>query len=394
MKKIVIIGAGYGGLRAIEKLSKEKNFEITLIDMNPYHYMQTEAYGYIAGKFDICDITVDIKSWCEGFSKNINFINEEVIHIDLENTQIKTPTRSFVYDELIIATGAKTNFPSFVQGLKENTYGVKILDRAYELKRKFEKIIYSKIRHSNDEEFNIVIGGAGLSGVEIAAEMAYISKKFTSSIGIKNNKIHIYLIEAYDSILYGMDPYIISNSKKRLEHLGVKVMTNSFIQKVSKDHLELKNSQIIDFDFMIFTGGIIASGVNDILDVEKNRLNQFVVDEYLHIKGFDNVYAIGDCAQIVNLKKETLPPTSQTAEQCAALVAKNIIAKFNGKEQVKYNGKIDGMFVALGGNYAVGTLFDTLKVKGYLAFLLKKAITKLYRYGLLLRLNNGYKLRK
>ncbi len=394
MKKVVIIGAGYGGLRVIEKLAKQPNLDITLIDANPYHYMQTEAYGYIAGKFDICDITVDIKSWCSGFSKYIKFINEEALNIDTKDQTVTTTNQKLHYDELIIATGAKTNFPAFIEGLKDHTYGVKILDRAYELKRKFEKIIYSKIRHSSDDEFNIIIGGAGLSGVEIAAEMAYIAKKFTGSIGIRNNKIHIYLVEAYDTILKGLDPYIIKNSIKRLDDLGVKVMTDSFIQKVGKNHIELKSGEIIDFDFMIFTGGIRASGLNDVLEVEKNRMNQFVVDEYLHLKGFENIYAIGDCAEIKNSDGTLLPPTSQIAEQCAEQVAKNIIAKEKFQDIQKYEGKIDGMFVALGGSYAVGTLFNTVKVKGYLAFLLKKAITKMYHYGLILRLNNGYRLRK
>lgn len=145
---------------------------------------------------------------------------------------------------------------------------------------------------------------------------------------------------------------------------------------------------------MIFTGGIKATGLNDILDVEKNRLNQFIVDEYLHLKGFENIYAIGDCAEIRNSEGDLLPPTSQIAEQCAELVAKNIISKEKYLDIEKYEGKIDGMFVALGGSYAVGTLFNTIKVKGYIAYLLKKAITKMYHYGLILRLNNGYRLRR
>jgi NADH dehydrogenase len=394
LKKVVIIGAGYGGLRAIEKLAKEPGLDITLIDINPYHYMQTEAYGYIAGKFDICDITVDIKSWCSGFSKDIKFVNEEALDVDTKDQIVTTANQKLHYDELIIATGAKTNFPAFIEGLKDHTYGVKILDRAYDLKRKFEKIIYSKIRHSNDEQFNIIIGGAGLSGVEIAAEMAYIAKKFTGSTGIRNNKIHIYLVEAYDSILNGLDGYIIKNSVKRLDNLGVKVMTNSFIQKVGKKHIELKSGERIDFDFMIFTGGIKATGLNDIMETEKNKMNQFIVDEYLRLKGHENVYAIGDCAQIKNKDGALLPPTSQIAEQCAEQVAKNITAKEKFEDIQIYEGKIDGMFVALGGNYAVGTLFNKIKVKGYLAFLLKKAITKMYHYGLMLRVNNGYRLRR
>ncbi len=392
--KVVIVGAGYGGLRAVEKLVKQKGIEIVLIDKNPYHYLQTEAYGYIAGNFDICDITVDIKSWCEGFGQDIEFLQEECIGIDTKNKTIQTNHQTISYDELILATGALTNFPSFIQGLEEHSHGVKVLSRAYEFKTQFEEIIYQKVKNSDHEEFNIIIGGAGLSGVEIAAEMAYISQKFIKSIGIKKGSIHIYLIEAYGSILNGMDDYIIKHTMTRLEDLGVKVMINSFIDSVSQNTVHLKTGENLEFDFMIFTGGIRALGVNDILDVKKNRLNQFIVDEYLHIEGFADIYAIGDCAEIRNLKGELLPPTSQIAEQCAGVVAKNIIKKLNNESLTKYDGKMDGMFVALGGEYAVGTMFDMIKIKGYMAYLMKKFITKSYHYGLKLRLNNSFRTRK
>jgi NADH dehydrogenase len=392
--KVVIVGAGYGGLRAVEKLVKRKNVEITLIDKNPYHYLQTEAYGYIAGNFDICDITVDIKSWCEGFSRDIHFIQDECIGIDTNNKTIQTKGQTILYDELIIATGAKTNFPAFIEGLKEFSHGVKVLSRAYQFKTQFEEIIYKKVKNSDHKEFNIIIGGAGLSGVEIAAEMAYISQKFINSIGIKKGNIHIYLIEAYDSILNGMDSYIVKNTLIRLDDLGVKVMTNSFIDSVSQNTVHLKTGENLEFDFMIFTGGIRAIGINDIFDVKKNRLNQFIVDSYLRVEGFEDIYAIGDCAEIRNLKGDMLPPTSQIAEQCASVAAKNILRKLDNQPLIKYDGKMDGMFVALGGEYAVGTMFDAIKLKGYMAYLLKKIITKSYHYGLKLRLNNSFRTRR
>jgi NADH:ubiquinone reductase (H+-translocating) len=390
---VVIIGAGYGGLRAVEKLVKDKKINITLIDKNPYHYLQTEAYGYIAGNFDICDITVDIKSWCEGFKRNINFINEEALDINPNNQTIQTATQNIQYDELIIATGAKTNFPSFITGLKENSHGVKVLSRAYEFKAQFEEIIYKKVGSNKAEEFNIVIGGAGLSGVEIAAEMAYIASKFTRSIGIKKSNINIYLVEAYDSILNGMDEYIITHTMERLKELDVKVMTNSFIENVTPNNIILKEKGDLKFDFMIFTGGIVANNLNNKLDVQKNRLNQFEVNGFLNIEGYKNIYAVGDCADIKDKNGNILPPTSQIAEQSASRVAKNIINKMKNIEPKPYEGQMDGMFVALGGNYAVGTLYDKIKVKGYFAYLLKKLITKMYHYGLKFRLNNSFRTR-
>jgi len=392
--KVVVIGGGYGGLRAVEKLVKKEDIEIILLDKNPYHYLQTEAYGYIAGKFDICDITVDIKSWCESFGNKVKFIQEEVINLEPSKQMVLTSTGTISYDELIIATGALTNFPSFIEGLEAFSHGVKILSRAYEFKSQFEEIIYQKVKHSNNQEFHIIIGGAGLSGVEIAAEMAYIASKFTKSIGIKKSNITIYLIEAYGTILNGMEEYIVKNTMERLENLGVKVMINSFIDSVSQNTVHLKNGETYPFDFMIFTGGIRAIGLNDILQFPKNRMNQFVVNSSLQIEEVPNIYAIGDCAEIKDENGKILPPTSQIAEQCAAYVAKHIIAKSKKESISPYHGKIDGMFVALGGSYAVGSMFGFIKVKGYMAFILKKIITKLYHYGLKLRLNSSFETRK
>jgi NADH dehydrogenase len=391
LKKVVVIGAGYGGLRAVEKLVKSSIIEVVLIDKNPYHYLQTEAYGYIAGKFDICDITVDIESWSKSFAQQVTFFNEEVLEIQTKNQTIITNKQSISYDDVIVAIGAKTNFPSFIKGLRENSHGIKVLERAFHFKSEFENIIYKKVNRDEKNEFNIIIGGAGLSGVEIAAEMAYIASKFTKSIGIKESNINIYLVEAYDTILGGMDRYIIDNTMKRLESLGVRVMLNSFIQEVLPKKIILKDNSELEFDFMIFTGGITSYNLKFDIETKTNKISQYLVDDYLKIN--ENIYAIGDCTELKDINGYLLPPTAQSAEQSAAYVAKSIIAKYNNQAIKPYLGKIDGIFVALGGNYAVGQMLKFVKVKGYSAFILKKLITKLYHYGLKLRLNNSFRTR-
>jgi NADH dehydrogenase len=391
LKKVIVIGGGYGGLRAVEKLIKDTNIEIILIDKNPYHYLQTEAYGYVAGKFDICDITLDIKSWTDGFNSRLRFINDEVIEISTNKKEVITKNQILQYDDVIIAIGAKTNFPTFIKGLRENSHGIKVLERAYHFKSEFEKIIYKKVNKHDKEEFNVVIGGAGLSGVEIAAEMAYIASKFTKSIGIKESKIHIYLVEAYDSILNGMDSYIIDNTMKRLESLGVKVMLNSFIEEVEPHNIILKDKSHLPFDFMIFTGGIKAYELPFDIELSKNKMGQFLVNEYLQLD--QNCYAIGDCTELKDSTGQLLPPTAQSAEQSAAYVAKSISDKYKNEKIKPYIGRMDGIFVALGGNYAVGQMLKYIKVKGYSAYLLKKLITKLYHYGLKSRFNNSFKIR-
>jgi len=396
MKKVLVIGGGYGGLRTIETLSKYKDITITLIDKNPYHYLQTEAYGYIAGQFDVHDVAIDLKNWCEGFKERVAFIHEEAASINFEQKSVHLNGEDLSYDYLIIATGAQTNFFSFIEGLRENSYGVKNLERAHNFRMEFENLIYKKLQDeegSKEGELNIAVGGAGLSGVEVAAEMAYVLDNYSKTIGDTAKEIHIYLIDANDTILPGMGQYSIDNTKKRLEALGVKILTGAFINNVDASYIHFKNGEKLSYSFMIFTGGIKAAALNDTIENEKNSINQLIATSELNVQGQKDVFAIGDCVEIKDSKGNVLPPTAQIAEKSAEYVAKTIRHRIDGVESQAFDADVEGIFIALGGKYAVGEMFNYIKVKGYTAYLLKKAITYAYYLGLRLRINTGFKNR-
>lgn len=396
MKKVLVIGGGYGGLRAIEKLAKYEDIAITLIDKNPYHYLQTEAYGYIAGQFDMHDVAIDLKNWCEGFKERVTFIHQEATSINFEQKSVHMNGTDLFYDYLIIATGAKTNFFSFIEGLRENSYGVKNLQRAHNFRIAFQNLIYKKLQHkdgSSEGELNIAVGGAGLSGVEVAAEMAYVLDSYSKTIGDTAKEIHIYLIDASETILPGMGQYSIDNTKKRLEALGVNILTGAFINTVDTTHIHFKNGETLPYSFMIFTGGIKASSLNDTIENEKNGINQLIASPELNVKGDKYVFAIGDCVEIKDADGNILPPTAQIAEKSAEYVAKTIRQRIDGVQSQAFDAGVSGVFIALGGKYAVGEMFKYIKVKGYVAYLLKKAITHAYYLGLRLRINTGFKNR-
>ena len=173
----------------------------------------------------------------------------------------------------------------------------------------------------------------------------------------------------------------------------MEILTNAFISKVQKNKIVFKDGKSLEYNFMIFTGGIKASTLNESVDCEKNRLNQFMANETLNIDDTLDVFAVGDCVEIRDKDDHILPPTAQTAERSAEYVAKVIRNRIDGKESEKFNANIMGMFIALGGSYAVGELFKVIKVRGYTAYLLKKAITYAYYLGLKLRVNTGFKNR-
>ncbi len=395
MKKVVVLGAGYGGLRAVENLVNHPHLEIMLIDQHPYHYLQTEAYGYIAGRFDLHDVAIDLTNWALGFRTPVTFVQEHIHTIDFDTHLLLGDNGTYTYDYLIIAVGAETNFYSFIPGLRENSYGVKKLQRAFNFRTAFEKLLYEKIEapQSVHGEYNIAIGGAGLSGVEIAAEMADVIKKHAKSIGASTREIKIYLIDASSTILPGMSSYIIENTQKRLQELGIIIMTDAFIESVAPHEITFKDGRKLEFFFMIFTGGITVPQLSYSHQPQSNRIGQFITDPFLHVNGRENVFAIGDCVEIRDAKGALLPPTAQTAERSAEYVAKALAAHM-GKRRIKpFNASIQGLFVALGGTYAVGELFSIIKVRGTTAYWLKKLITTIYAAGLKLRVNTGFKIR-
>ena len=396
MKNILIIGAGYAGLRALEHLAKNPAFSITLVDKNPYHYMQTEAYGYIAGRFDISDIAIDLQAYCQGFGDNVTFIKDKAIMIDPKAKTLTLQTQTQNYDYAILSVGAQTNFFSFIKGAKEHTHGVKNIQRAFEFRQAFEKRLYLKLEDkklNRDGDLHIAIAGAGLSGVEIATEMAHTLKRYHKILSQESLELKISLIDAADTILPGMDSYIIKKTEKRLKELGIKIYTQAFIKEIQSRKIIFKDDSSLAFDFIIYTAGIKASAFIDKIDSEKNRIGQIIPDKHLRLQEHKEVFVIGDCAQISDAKGKLLPPTAQMAERSAEYVAKHILACESNQTCEPFDTKVDGVFVALGGKYAVGVLFDKIKIDGYLAYTLKKLLTRFYRFGLEVKVNVGYKKR-
>jgi NADH dehydrogenase len=170
-------------------------------------------------------------------------------------------------------------------------------------------------------------------------------------------------------------------------------LTGAFINSVDASHIYFKSGEKLPYHFMIFTGGIKANELNGIMQTDKNSINQLIASEELNIQGHKEVFAIGDCVEIKDSEGNVLPPTAQIAEKSAEYVAKTIRQRIDGVQSEAFDADVQGIFIALGGKYAVGEVFKYIKVKGYIAYLLKKAITHAYYLGLRFRINTGFKNR-
>ncbi|MBU4023562.1 FAD-dependent oxidoreductase, partial [bacterium] len=221
--KIIIIGGGYAGIRALEHLSKDKSNEITLFDSHSYHYMQTGVYDFIANENDFSKITVDLFTLCAGFGPNVAFRKEKVLDVDFDSQKVFTEIQDYEYDYIIVAVGSRTKFFDSIIGLKKYAHGIKALHKALYFKQKFELSLFTKIEEEGNycNPLNIIIAGAGLSGVEIAAQMASFSRDFYKQNNFLCRKLNIVLIDAYERILPGVDEVLVDASMKRLQELEV-----------------------------------------------------------------------------------------------------------------------------------------------------------------------------
>jgi NADH dehydrogenase len=376
--RIIIIGGGYAGLRSVEKLAKNKDNEIVLFDKNPYHYMQTDVYDLIANENDFSQVTVDLYSFCMGFDDNVTFCKQEVKNIDFVKKKVITTIDRFHYDYLIIAVGARTKFVSSIAGLREYAHGVKALPRAMYFKQKFEMSLFKKINENGTycTPLNIVVAGAGLSGVEIAAQMASFSKEFYCKNNFICRKLNIVLINAAKHILFGMDDKLAQAAEEHLNDLEVIIKNGQKVTGLTQDSVTLSSGEVLLMDFMIFAGGIEPNGLVYTLELDKTERDFIQTRETLQTKQYDEVFAIGDCTTIYNNEK-VVPPTADIAEQMAELCSKNINALIAGKKLEKHHINSRGILIALGRRYAAGKVFN-IYLKGYFAYLIKKIIENIY----------------
>ena len=382
MKKVIIIGASYAGLYAIKNFAKLNNIEVIIFDKNPYHYIQVESYGFVSNIYDVNKITVDTNKYLKTLGEKIKFYNKEVLSFNSESKEIVTKDgTTYTYDYLIIATGSLTNFPIQVPNIRKYSTGIKTLHAANKVKQTFESIITNTIYSKNTSEqsiYNFVIGGAGLSGVEIAAEMAVFLENKSFLLKEKSLKINIIIVDGMKTVLPNMDKRLVDNCRDRLEALGIELYLGSFIKDVDEHKIYLVDDTVIDYNYFIFTGGIKAVTLKSNKTYEVNKLNQYIVNEHLQLKNENDIFVIGDTAEVISESKY-VPPSAQLAIQTGEYVVSFIKNKMTNVKMNKFVAKSNGILISLGGEYAIGLLYNKLFIRGYIAHKIKHFVTYIHK---------------
>lgn len=389
--KIVILGAGYGGLMTAIKLQKKLNYneaQVTLVNKHSYHYLTTWLHMPSAGTLhhDNCRIEIDTV-----IDKNkIQFVKGtvELIKPD-EKTVILEDGRTLDYDYLVVGLGSEPETFG-IQGLKEHAFSIRSINSVRMIREHIE-YMFSKYRNEPDhpEYLTFVVGGAGFTGIEFVGELADRVPELCKEFDVDPSLVKIYNIEAAPTALPGFDPELVEYAMNVLREKGVIFKINTPIKECNPDGVILANGEEIKAATVVWTGGVRGNSIIEKSGFEVMR-GRVKVDEYLRAPGYDNVFIVGDGALIFNEENgRPYPPTAQIAIQQGENCAANLVSIIRGGELTKFVPQLKGTVASLGKGEAIG-IVGNKKIYGSTAALMKKIIDNRYLYmlgglGLLLK---------
>ncbi|MFW6435787.1 MAG: NAD(P)/FAD-dependent oxidoreductase [Halovenus sp.] len=362
--KVVVLGSGYAGAGAINSLEAELGDEvdITWISDVDYHLVLHEVHRCIKDPSVQEKITVPVEAIK---SPDTRFRQGTVADIDTDDREVLLEDGDTIaYDYLLIGIGSQTAFFG-IEGLRENAHTLKSLDDALGI---HEAVRAAGREATTSDPAQVVVGGAGLSGIQTAGEVAEYRDEARAPI-------EITLVEGLDNILPESDPELQSALRRRLEARDVRIETGEFIGEVDEDTIYVGDDTEMDYDVLVWTGGITGRDAMADVDLDKDERSNRVRAETTFQTDDERVFAIGDAA-LVDQDGEPAPPTAQATWQAAELVGENIAREIRGQPLRTWTFKDKGTAISIGEDaiahdvmYMPITTFGGLPAK-----LLKKAI--------------------
>ena len=376
--QVVIVGGGFGGLYAAKTLAKA-NVNITLIDKRNFHLFQPLLYQVATGTLSPAHISSPLRSVLSK-SENTKVLLGEVNDIDPEAKQVIMDDQLVPYDTLIVATGAKHSYFG-KDNWEEFAPGLKTVEDAIEMRRRIFLAFEAAEKETDPEKrralLTFVIVGGGPTGVELAgaiAELAYqtLKKDFRN---IDTSEAQILLLEGMDRILPPFAPELSQTATASLEKLGVIVQTKTLVTNIENDIVTLKacdEVKQIAAKTILWAAGVKASAMGKVLaertGAECDRAGRVIVESDLSIKGYNNIFVVGDLANFSHQNGKPLPGVAPVAKQEGEYVATLIQKRLQGQTLPQFNYIDRGSLAMIGQNSAVVDL-GFMKLKGFFAWL-------------------------
>ncbi len=408
--RIVIVGGGAGGLPLAAKLGdrygRGHEVQVTLVDRNGTHVWKPLLHEVAAGRMDADSHALDypaIAYWHhfrfkQGALRGLDRASKQVLLDAVKGPQGEEilPQRAVPYDTLILCIGSTSN-DFGVPGALQHPIS---LDTPEEAERFHQRLLAACVRadgraaEGGTPIVNIVIIGAGATGVELAAEIRQTTRAL-AAYGLDNldppRDIRIAILEAFTRILPPLSDRVAKAATELLDKLHVDVHTGERVTEIDADGVHTASGRFYPADLTVWAAGIMAPPILRNLDgLEANRANQLVVDASLQTTRDPDIFAFGDCAAAPWLgQKEgaTLPPRAQVAHQQAEFLAKVIKARLAGKPFGQFHFHDFGSLVSLGELSAVGNLMGrlvggSLVIQGLIARLMYTSLYKMHQVSI------------
>lgn len=373
-KHIVILGGGFGGLLSaltVRKYLTAAQAEVTLVNRWPTHQIITELHRLTAGNVKEEAVSLPLAKLLKGKSVNLKIATVEAVNPDAKQVRLADGSQ-LSYDTLVLALGSETAYFG-IPGLEENSFILKSVDDANQIRNHILSKLDAFAMHGKEADGTIVVGGGGLTGVEVVGELADELPKWCEARGIDPADIQLYCVEAAPSILMGFPQELIDRARTSLERRGVRFLTGQPITEVKGSEICLKDGSTISAGTLIWSGGVQGHRIVASCGIEVNR-GRAVVNEFLQSASHPDIFVAGDSAVVMAEDGRPYPPTAQLAWQMGETIGYNVFASLSNAKMKPFNPVLSGTLASLGrkdGIAAVGA--RRTQLKGLAASAMKEA---------------------
>ena len=372
--RVVIVGAGFGGLAAARKLSQQKDINVTVVDKHPYQLFSPLLYQVATGGLPEDDIAYPVRAAIPG----VSFRKGEVTKVNSNSKSITLADQSTIeYDQLVLATGS-TGTTFGVPGVQENALQMKSILEARVIKKQLLGM-YEEVEagHKPKESLKVVVIGAGPTGVEVSGAVAELQKSMKHEFPNIYRMASVTLVEAGPRVLPMFHDKSSKHAQSELEDIGVVVKTNSAVDRMYETDVHLKSGEILSGGTLIWAAGVAAYQTWTSLG-ETDRSNRIKIDENLQTSA--GIFVIGDGAHL-QFKGNPLPMIAPVALQMGKHVAKQIISLKNNKPLSPFKYTDKGQMATIGRRRAVVEMPGGLRMHGTIAWLTWLALHVFYLAG-------------
>jgi NADH dehydrogenase len=361
--RVVIVGAGFAGLKLARKLQKDR-FQVVLLDRYNYHQFQPLLYQVATAGLEPSAISFPLRKIFQK-QKHLHFRIAEVIRVNTNDKVIDTDIGSLHYDYLVIALGATTNYFG-LQNVESNSLPMKSVPDALYIRntilQHFESALNFETKDEIENFLNVVIVGGGPTGVELAGALAEMKKnilpKDYPELDFSIMQIHLY--EAGSRLLTGLTERSAEKALGYLKKLGVQVHMGTAVKDYDGHSVQISDGSVVYSRTLIWAAGVKAGSILGFPVKNYGSANRLLVDQFNRINGYRDVFAIGDvCQMITEDYPKGHPQVAQVAIQQGRLLAGNLKRHISGKSMIPFRYIDRGSMATIGRNLAVANIFRT-----------------------------------